>query len=152
LPSSLRQAAERARVAAMSQIASVQVGSTDSGFVQTIRSGAHTVTADEPVSNGGTDAGFAPYALLLASLGACTSITLQMYAQRKGWTLGAVQVALRMMKGQDVEGDLIERSVHFSAPLTEEQRARLAEICEKTPVTKTIKQGTAIATTVTVGA
>jgi putative redox protein len=135
----------------MIQLASVQVNSTGNGYVQTIRSGEHTLSADEPVSNGGSDAGFAPYGLLLASLGACTSITLQMYAQRKGWTLGTVQVALRMQKGKEGEGDLIERAVHFGASLTDEQRARLAEICEKTPITKTIKQGTAIATTVTVG-
>lgn len=137
----------------MVTIASVQVGST-SGFAQRIQSGRHTFVADEPASNGGADAGPSPYALLLASLGACTSITLLMYARRKGWTLGEIEVVLRMQK--DVEnggqGDRIDRTVRFGAALSDEQRARLAEICEKTPVTRTIRAGTPIATTLVVEA
>jgi putative redox protein len=129
----------------MTAIASVQVVS-GAGYRQRIQAGAHTLTADEPTSNGGTDAGPAPYALLLASLGACTSITLQMYATRKGWTLGQVEVALRMFKGKEGEGDQIERIVTCSAPLSDEQRTRLAEICDKTPVTRTLKAGISIAT------
>ena len=129
----------------MTAIASVQVTST-TGYAQRIQAGHHGLTVDEPVGNGGTDSGPSPYGLLLASLGACTSITLQMYAQRKGWTLGQVQVALRMLKGEGGEGEQIERLVSFGAALSDEQRTRLAEICEKTPVTRTIKAGTPIAT------
>ena len=132
----------------MLTIASVRVES-GTGYAQTISAGRHALSADEPVGNGGADSGPTPYSLLLASLGACTSITLLMYARRKGWTLGQVQVALEMHKDIDGGGqnDRIERTVRFGAPLTDEQRARLAEICEKTPVTKTLKAGTPIATT-----
>jgi putative redox protein len=130
----------------MTLIATAFVDSAD-GYAQQVRSGQHTFTADEPVGNGGSDTGPAPYALLLAALGACTSITLRMYAQRKGWTLGQVHVALRMLRGQEGEGERIERQIRFGAPLTDEQRARLAEISDKTPVTKTIRTGTPITTT-----
>lgn len=116
-----------------------------SGYAQKIESGGHTLTADEAIDHGGTNTGPSPYGLLLSALGACTSITLRMYADRKGWALGGVRVALRHEKTPD-GADHIAREVTFSAPLTEEQRARLAEIAEKTPVTKTIKAGASIAT------
>ena len=90
------------------------------------------------------DAGPSPYELVLAGLGACTAITLRMYAQRKGWELGEVTVELRLFK--DGDAARIEREVRFSAPLSDEQRARLGEVVEKTPVTKTIKAGAPIET------
>jgi putative redox protein len=68
-----------------------------------------------------------------------------MYAERKGWQLGHIHVELRHTKTHD-GGEHIERDVRFSAPLTDEQRARIADIVEKTPVTKTIKAGAAIQT------
>jgi putative redox protein len=129
----------------MTLIATAFVDSA-AGYAQQVHSGQHTLTADEPAGSGGTDTGPAPYTLLLAALGACTSITLRMYAQRKGWTLGEVHVALRMLRSQE-EGERIERQIRFSAPLTDEQRARLVEISDKTPVTKTIRTGTPITTT-----
>lgn len=122
------------------------VAQSSAGYAQQIRSGRHRLTADEPQSSGGTDTGPSPYGLLLAALGACTSITLRMYAQRKGWELGEIEVDLSLSK--DGDQDSIEREIRCSAPLTEEQRGRLAEIAEKTPVTKTLRQGAAIATTV----
>jgi putative redox protein len=109
-----------------------------------IRAGHHESLADEAVKPGGTDTGPAPYELLLAALGACTSITLRMYAQRKGWELGEIRVSLKLAK--DGERDHIERELQFSQSLTEEQRTRLLDIAEKTPVTKTIKTGAAIVT------
>jgi putative redox protein len=120
------------------------VAESETGYAQKIRSGRHELAADEPQSGGGTDTGPNPYTLLLASLGACTSITLRMYAQRKGWELGAVRVELDFHKDGDT--DRIERQIRFSAPLSAEQRQKLAEIAEKTPVTKTIKQGAGIET------
>jgi putative redox protein len=125
-------------------IATSTVDSTE-GFAQHIEVGGHRLTADEPVSNGGTNTGPAPYGLLLSALGACTSITLRMYAARKGWSLGAVHVTLRHLKAGD-GADHIERELRFGAPLNDEQRAKLAEIAEKTPVTKTVKAGAAITT------
>ena len=119
----------------------------DSGTVpysQLVRAGHHALTADEPAALGGADAGPTPYQLLLASLAACTAITLEMYAARKGWELGAVHVDLEIVRDGEVER--IERTIVLEPKVTEEQRARLAEIAEKTPVTKTLKRGTTIVT------
>jgi len=110
-------------------------------------SGHHRLTADEPVAMGGGDTGPSPYELLLASLGACTSITLRMYAGRKEWELGKITVGLRY--SQDAErGDKIDRRLSFSKPLSAEQKAHLAEIAGKTPVTRTLVQGVRIETTI----
>src|SRR5579862_3534400 len=130
-------------------LASAHLDSGTAPFAQRIRVGHHELIADEPPAQGGADAGPAPYALLLAALAACTSITLRMYADRKGWTLGAVHVDLSIDRRGDVE--TITRTIRLAAALTDEQRARLAEIAEKTPVTKTLRRGTAIETTITVG-
>ncbi|HXU79773.1 MAG TPA: OsmC family protein [Polyangia bacterium] len=115
------------------------------GYAQTIEAGEHRLTADESEAAGGTNTGPAPYALLLASLGACTSITLRMYADRKSWALGEIHVSLRHRKTPE-GADQIEREIRFGAPLTEEQRTRLGEIADKTPVTKTIRAGATIET------
>ena len=127
----------------MTLVASTVVESTKD-YAQEIRSGGHQLTADEPIRAGGADTGPTPYGLLLASLGACTSITLRMYAQRKGWELGQIRVSLRHFK--EGETERIERDIRFSAGLDDEQRQRLQEIVEKTPVTKTLKAGVSIAT------
>lgn len=128
----------------MAIIASTTVDS-DTGYAQRIDAAGHALTADEPRGGGGTDTGPSPYGLLLAALGACTSITLRMYAERKGWQLGRIHVELDHVKTHDGP-EHIERRVRFGAPLTDEQRARIADIVEKTPVTKTIKAGAAITT------
>jgi putative redox protein len=65
-----------------------------SRYACTLHARRHTLTADEPHSNGGTDTGPAPYDLLLSGLAACTAITLRMYAERKGWELGEIHVDL----------------------------------------------------------
>src|SRR3954447_6109889 len=110
----------------MSLIATTTVESK-SGYAQTIAAGGHHLTADESQAAGGTNTGPAPYALLLASLGACTSITLRMYADRKGWALGDIQIALRLSKTAE-GGDQIERDIRFGAALSPEQVTRLGEI------------------------
>jgi putative redox protein len=128
----------------MALIATAQLDSA-AGYAQTIEAGGHRLTADEAEAAGGTNTGPAPYALLLASLGACTSITLRMYADRKGWALGVIHVSLQHRKTAE-GGDEIEREIRFGGTLSEEQRTRLGEIAEKTPVTKTIKAGATIQT------
>src|ERR1700728_5418273 len=78
-------------------------------FAQQIASGHHRLTADEPIARGGGDSGASPYELLLASLGACTSITLRMYAGRKEWELGKITVGLRYTAGADQKGHIDRR-------------------------------------------
>jgi putative redox protein len=118
------------------------------GFAQQILAGAHALTADEPVEGGGTDIGPSPYDLLLAALGACTSMTVGMYARRKAWPLESVTVRLRHSRihaadcadCETKEGmlDRIERDVQFIGALTSEQRDKLLEISNKCPVHRTL--------------
>jgi len=129
-------------------VRSVIVRGSAAGFAQEIHAGPHRLHADEPVSAGGTDTGPSPYDLLLAALGACTSMTVAMYARRKAWPLEEVTVHLRHSKihaadcaeCETKEGllDRIERDIHFAGPLTEEQRSKLIEIANKCPVHRTL--------------
>jgi putative redox protein len=120
---------------------------SDQGYQQVVRARKHHFISDEPEEGGGTDTGPAPYDLLLGSLAACTGITLRMYADRKQWTLGRIEIDARFAR--DEQGnETMTRTIRFSEKLEEAQYQRLAEICEKTPVTKTLKRATAIATTI----
>jgi putative redox protein len=120
---------------------------SQAGYACTLHARRHTLTADEAHAHGGTDTGPAPYDLLLSALGACTAITLRMFADRKSWNLGEIHVDLELYKDPVTRADRIVRVVSFSAPLDAEQRAKIADIVEKTPVTKTIKAGAVIETT-----
>lgn len=114
-------------------------------YVQEITAGGHALIADEPEELGGTNMGPGPYELLLSALGACTSMTITMYARRKAWPLEAVTVNLRHQKVRPPEGassarlvDRIERDVALEGALTDEQRARLLDIANKCPVHRTL--------------
>ena len=96
----------------------------------------HRIVADEPPALGGANAGPAPYDLILAGLGACTAITLRMYADRKQWPLESLDVALRLTGGKDDRR--IERVLTI-AGLDADQQARMADVAERTPVTLTLK-------------
>ena len=117
----------------------------DPDYRQVVRCGRHEMLCDERPARGGADAGPMPFEYLLSGLGACTSITLRMYAQRKGWNIGSVSVSLALRRGED--GDKVERRVSLSAPVTPEQQAKLLEICERTPVTLAVRSGLQIQTT-----
>ena len=123
-----------------------------------VRAGRLELTADEPVSVGGTDKGVNPYQLLLASLGSCKAITLRMYADRKGWDLEQVAIALRHERrhAEDCEHcedsptliDVIDVELQFLGELTATQRFRLGEIADRCPVHRTLMGSLQIESTV----
>jgi putative redox protein len=127
---------------------SVLVRGSAAGFAQEIQAGKHRLHADEPAAGGGADTGASPYDLLLAALGACTSMTLGAYARRKAWPLEEITVRLRHSKvhaadcsdceTRDGMLDRIERDIHLAGPLTDEQRAKLIEIAGKCPIHRTL--------------
>ena len=136
----------------------VVVTESDAGpFGQRITAGGHQLVADEPAAAGGADSGPTPYDLLLASLGACTAITVRMYAERKGWPLRHVTVRLRHQRIHaadcvDCETkigqlDHIERELQFDGELSEDQRARLLDIAERCPVHRMLHSEVLISTT-----
>jgi putative redox protein len=114
-------------------------------YRQRIHAGKHELVADEHAALGGADAGPGPFEHVLAGLGACTSITLRMYAERKAWRLGDVTVRLKLFREET--GLRVERDVAVGGELSDDQRARLADICERTPVTLALKGGIEIGTT-----
>jgi putative redox protein len=108
--------------------------------VQQVVSGHHHLTADEALAAGGSDAGFAPRELLLASLGTCTAVALRKHAALQDWTLGKITVGVRWSR--DATGaEHIERRLSFAKPLTAEQKSRLLEVAESTPVTGVLRAG-----------
>jgi putative redox protein len=126
----------------------VIVKSGDDRYAQTILVGHHSFHGDEPFDVGGRDAGPNPFELLLAALGTCTSITVQMYADRKGWPLEDVQVRLAYAmvqagdcgtsNGEAQLVDGIEEELIVVGDLSEAQRKRLAEIAARCPVHRTL--------------
>jgi putative redox protein len=124
------------------------------GLTTQIQAGAHTLIADEPKSAKGEDQGPDPYSLLLSALGACTSMTLQLYAQQKGWPLEEIEVVLTHTKqyAQDCldcetktgKIDEIRRRIYLKGDLTAEQKSRLLEIAAKCPIHKTLTGETKI--------
>ena len=127
----------------------IVVSETGNGrYENQVQVGAHTFLADEPVKVGGGDAGPDPYDLVTAGLGACTSMTLRMYAERKNWPLDKVSVHLSHTKdyatdcadcAPDSKVDIFEREIVIEGDLDEDQRARLLEIADKCPVHRTLE-------------
>ena len=111
-------------------------------YRQTIGIGRHTLIADEPAAAGGADAGPAPFDFLLAALGACTSMTLRMYAEIKKLPLTSIHVELTHER-IEVEGrgkvDRIERIITLEGEITPQQRTRMLEIANKCPVHRALK-------------
>ena len=125
------------------------------GFLQDVTSGpSHHTLADEPLAYGGTNKGMSPYGFLSSGLGACTSMTIRMYARRKGWPLDGVRVDVTHDKvhAQDAETgpsakiDTFRREIHLTGPLDADQRARLLEIADKCPVHRTLEASSRIET------
>lgn len=125
-------------------------------FAQHVAAGPHQLRADEPLSVGGEDSGPGPYDLVMAGLGACTSMTLRLYAERKGWPLERVTVTLSHDKihAEDCADcetksgrlDRIDRRLLVEGALDDEQRARLLEIADKCPVHRTLESEVVVTT------
>lgn len=136
----------------MSEEVSVTVAENENGpYGQTVNAGKHVLAADEPPELGGKDTGPSPYEYLLAALGACTSMTVRMYADRKEIPLEHVNVMLRHRKEKVETGegdtrhtvmvDCIERDIELTGDLDEAMRNRLIEIANKCPVHRTLTSG-----------
>lgn len=120
----------------------------DGPFIERIQAGGHSFLADEPPEAGGNGQGPDPYDLLLAALGACTAMTVRLYARRKGWPLQHVEVKLRhnRIHAEDCAScetekglvDVVVREVLVEGDLTDEQRRRLLDIAEHCPIHKTL--------------
>ncbi|PYF72874.1 OsmC family protein [Pedobacter nutrimenti] len=100
-------------------------------------SGGHLIYADEPADLGGTDEGMPPAALLLASLGSCTAITIRMYADRKQYSLEAIKIELAICSEDQIDkSTTISRQIEFTGSLSQEERQRLLQIADKCPIHK----------------
>lgn len=99
-----------------------------------VKSGNHTIIADEPIDDGGTDTGMSPYNLLMASLASCTAITLRMYINRKMWVIEEITVDLEMYRTE--KGIFIESKLKFKGEVTDEQKKRLITIADACPIHK----------------
>ncbi len=132
--------------AAVAGVRVIEAG--DGRFAQLVRAGRHRLRADEPTALGGDDSGPGPYDLLLASLGACTAMTVRMYAEQKKWPLARISVDLKHDKvhaadcadceTRDGRIDKIERVLTLEGELDDAQRQRLLEIANKCPVHRTL--------------
>jgi putative redox protein len=126
----------------------VESGNGPYGQVVTI--GRHVMGADEPERRGGKDTGPSPYELLMAGLGACTAMTVRMYAARHGWPLERIAIELRhdLIDAPDGAGkiDRFQRDMTLTGALTDEQRGRLLAIADRCPVTRTLMRPSTVTT------
>ena len=128
-------------------------------FTQEITAGTHRLVSDEPAAAGGTGTGPTPYDLLLGALGACTSMTIAMYAKRKAWPVDGVTVRLRHSRSHAKDCEtcdssearltVIDRDIELQGPLDEAQRARLLDIANRCPVHLTLTSTIEIQTRLT---
>jgi putative redox protein len=113
------------------------VQSSSPAYATDISVGAHHLRADEPADSGGADTGPTPHEILLSALGACTAITVRMYAERKQWPLELIQVQLSFGDpGSEKGTTVIERDIKLTGALNDEQRQRLLQIANACPLHK----------------
>lgn len=132
----------------MSRTVVVRTVAEGDAFGNAITIGPHRLAADEPADSGGADAGPAPFEMLMAALGACTSMTIRGYAARKGWRVTEVEVRLKRVKGEPgaKPENLLERTLRIEGEIDGDQRKRLLEIAEKCPVHRALTVGTPVRT------
>ena len=109
------------------------------GFTHDVRVGDHTLVSDEPAQSGGDDRGPSPQELLAASLASCTAVTMEMYAQRKGWDVSGMEVDCRYTPAERGCPTRFELVITMPAHLDEEQVERLRVIAAKCPVHRTLE-------------
>ena len=136
---------------------SVKVEGPATGFRTEVEVGGHRLVVDEPTAVGGSDGGPTPYEMLLAGLGACTAMTLRIYADRRKWPLERARISLihRKVHAQDcidcdkkaTRMDVVDRVITLEGALTEEQRAKLLEIANRCPVHQTLQSKIEVNTT-----
>ncbi len=118
-------------------------------YGQSVTIGPHNMRVDEAESVGGRDIGPSPYEYVMAGLGACTAMTLRMYASRHGWALEKVSVEVHHAKVVSADGatrtDRFERVIDLKGDLTDEQRTYLVEIANKCPVSQTLQRASKVA-------
>ncbi len=134
---------------------------SDYTYSQLVTTGSHSFVIDEPVENGGDGLGPSPYEMLLSALGSCTAITLLMYARRKGWEVTECSVHLthdRVHADDSADAEtgtrrveVINRDISLHGHLTKEQEARLLEIAQKCPVSKTLETPPTVIDSIIVG-
>lgn len=133
----------------MSTKTKILAGIGQEHYVTKLSMRGHLLVADEPVDNGGKDAGPTPSELVLAGLAACTASTLRMYIDRKDWDVERIDLELSIQTEKTETGQLsrIDRVINFTGNITDEQRARLLEIADKCPVHKLLTNPVEIKTT-----
>ncbi|KAA8732117.1 OsmC family protein [Acinetobacter qingfengensis] len=129
----------------MKSIAQTVINNLQQPWAGQLQSGKHQYFTDEPEEFGGCDTAPAPYDYLLASLAACTMITLRMYAKHKSTDYGNFQIVLNFYKNNDGK-EWISRELHFKQDLDQLNQSKILNICQKTPVTKTLLRGIKIDT------
>lgn len=133
----------------MSTKTKILAGIGQEHYVTKLSMRGHLLVADEPVDNGGKDAGPTPSELVLAGLAACTASTLRMYIDRKDWDVERIDLELSIQTEKTETGQLsrIDRVINFTGNITDEQRARLLEIADKCPLHKLLTNPVEIKTT-----
>ncbi|MCK4946151.1 MAG: OsmC family protein [Alphaproteobacteria bacterium] len=125
-------------------VSTVTIEETDHGlYTQNVKAGHHSMIIDEPENKGGLDQGPAPYDLLLAALGSCTSMTLRMYANRKKWNVRKITIKLTNIKEKTSDQkiiDIITRDIAIEGDLNDTQRKDLLKIADKCPVHRTLTE------------
>ena len=131
----------------MAIIANAKVKTREEHWLGEMSSGKHQLLTDKPESFGGQDLGLAPYDFVCSGLISCTMITLRMYAQHKGLDLGEFVVEADFNVNKEGK-EWIQRRLSFVNPLSDELKQKVLDICQKTPVTKTLLRSVEINTSV----
>lgn len=126
----------------------VTVSECGGRYAQEITIGRHTLRADEPATKGGGDTGPSPYQLIMAALGACTAMTIRMYAERHKMPLSRTTVELQHFTLPSINDagvlDYFARTIRLEGDLTNEQKLRLMQISEKCPVSETLRRSATV--------